>query len=159
MRLVPYYIAQIYLYPEKEEALKYAETKLKGGKSQYYDLEMKQMIGHSYFERKEYDKALPFLEDYVTKSTAKIRREDLYELSYSYYKANKLNKAIEGFKQLSGKEDSLSQNAMYLLWRCLISRTNQNQMQEMPSFCASNSSDKKQQEISTYQYVKLSCMN
>ena len=33
----------------------------------------------------------------------------------AYYKANKLNKAIEGFKQLSGKEDSLSQHAMYLL--------------------------------------------
>ena len=58
--------------------------------------------------------ALPYLEDYVTKSK-KVRREDLYELSYSYYQANQLNKAIEGFKQLSGKDDSLSQHSMYLL--------------------------------------------
>ena len=155
--VVPYYIAQIYyIQGKKEEALKYAETKLKGGKSQYYDLEMKQMIGHSYFERKEYDKALPFLEDSVSKSTAKVRREDLYELSYSYYKANKLNKAIEGFKQLSGKEDSLSQNAMYLLGDAYLRTNQKSNARNAFLFCASNSSDKKQQEISTYQYAKLS---
>src|SRR5882672_3926475 len=35
--VVPYYIAQIYyIQGKKEEALKYAETKIKGGKSQYY---------------------------------------------------------------------------------------------------------------------------
>jgi TolA-binding protein len=154
--VVPYYIAQIYyIQGKKEEALKYAETKIKGGKSQYYDLEMKQMIGHSYFERKEYDKALPYLEDYVNKTT-KVRREDLYELSYSYYKAAKWNKAIEGFKQLSGKEDSLSQNAMYLLGDAYLKTNQKSNARNAFLFCASNSSDKKQQEISKYQYAKLS---
>src|SRR5258705_12891505 len=154
--VVPYYIAQVYyIQGKKEEALKYAETKIKGGKSQYYDLEMKQMIGHSYFERKEYDKALPYLEDYVGK-TGKVRREDLYELSYSYYKAGKWNKAIEGFKQLSGKEDSLSQNAMYLLGDAYLKTNQKSNARNAFLFCASNSSDKKQQEISKYQYAKLS---
>jgi tetratricopeptide (TPR) repeat protein len=154
--VVPYYIAQIYyIQGKKEDALKYAETKIKGGKSQYYDLEMKQMIGHSYFERKEYDKALPYLEDYVNKS-AKVRREDLYELSYSYYKAAKWNKAIEGFKQLSGKEDSLSQNAMYLLGDAYLKTSQKTNARNAFLFCASNSSDKRQQEISKYQYAKLS---
>jgi TolA-binding protein len=45
----------------------------------------------------------------------KVRREDLYELSYCYYQAKSFAKAIDGFKQLSGKDDSLSQHAMYLL--------------------------------------------
>lgn len=75
---------------------------------------MKQLLGHAYFEKKQYAKALPYLEEFVTKSK-KVRREDLYELSYSYYQANNYTKAIDGFKQLSGKEDSLSQHAMYLL--------------------------------------------
>jgi TolA-binding protein len=154
--VVPYYIAQIYyIQGKKDEALKYAETKIKAGKSQYYDLEMKQMIGHAYFERKEYDKSLPYLEDYVGKS-AKVRREDLYELSYSYYKANKLNKAIDGFKQLSGKEDSLSQNAMYLLGDAYLRTNQKSNARNAFLFCASNSSDKNQQEISRYQYAKLS---
>lgn len=154
--VVPYYIAQIYyIQGKKDEALKYAETKIKGGKSQYYDLEMKEMIGHSYFERQEYDKALPYLEDYVNK-TEKVRREDLYELSYSYYKANKLDKAIQGFKQLSGKEDTLSQNAMYLLGDAYLKTNQKSSARNAFLFCASNSSNKKQQEISRYQYAKLS---
>ncbi|MGZ8557747.1 MAG: tetratricopeptide repeat protein, partial [Chitinophagaceae bacterium] len=67
--VVPYYIAQVYyIQGKKEEALKYAEAKIKTGNSQYYDLELKQMIGHAYFERKEYDKGLPYLEDYVKRS-------------------------------------------------------------------------------------------
>jgi TolA-binding protein len=154
--VVPYYIAQIYyIQDKKEEALAYAESKIKTGKSQYYDLEMKQMIGHAYFERKEYEKALPYLQDYVTRSS-KVRREDLYELSYCYYQAKQLNKAIEGFKQLSGKEDSLSQSAMYLLGDAYLKTGQKSNARNAFLFCASNSSDRKQQEISKFQYAKLS---
>ena len=154
--VVPYYIAQIYyIQDKKEEALAYAENKIKTGKSQYYDLEMKQMIGHAYFERKEYAKALPYLQDYV-KGSPKVRREDLYELSYCYYMVKDMTKAIEGFKQLSGKEDSLSQNAMYLLGDAYLKTGQKSNARNAFLFCASNSSDKKQQEISRFQFAKLS---
>lgn len=154
--VVPYYIAQIYyIQGRKEEALKYAEAKLKSGQSQYYDLEMKQMIGHAYFERKEYDKSLPYLEDYVSR-TPKVRREDLYELSYAYYRAAKYPKAIEGFRQLSGKEDSLSQSAMYLLGDAYLKTGQKSNARNAFLFCAANSSNRQQQEISKYQYAKLS---
>lgn len=154
--VVPYYIAQIYyIQGKKEDALKYAETKIKAGGSQYYDLEMKQMVGHAYFERKEYKNALPYLEEYVRRSD-KVRREDLYELSYSYYQANDLEKAIEGFRQLSGKEDSLSQSAMYLLGDAYLKTGQKANARNAFLFCASNSSDKKQQEVSRFQYAKLS---
>jgi tetratricopeptide (TPR) repeat protein len=154
--VVPYYIAQIYyIQGKKEEALAYAEAKIKTGQSQYYDLELKQMIGHAYFERKEYDKSLPYLEAYVN-SSGKVRREDLYELSYSYYQAKQYNKAIDGFKQLSGKQDSLSQSAMYLLGDAYLKTGQKSNARNAFSFCASNSSDKKQQEVSKFQYAKLS---
>ncbi|MGZ8524809.1 MAG: tetratricopeptide repeat protein, partial [Chitinophagaceae bacterium] len=154
--VVPYYIAQIYyIQGKKDEALKYAETKIKAGKSQYYDMELKQMIGHAYFERKEYDKGLPYLEDYVKRSN-KVRREDLYELSYAYYMGNQLPKAIEGFKQLSGKEDSLSQSAMYLLGDAYLKTGQKSNARNAFLFCSSNSSDKKQQEVSKFQYARLS---
>ena len=154
--VVPYYIAQIYyIQGKKEEALSYAENKIKGGKSQYYDLEMKQMIGHSYFERKEYAKALPYLEDFVTRSK-KVKREDLYELSYSYYQAKQYTKAIDGFKQLSGKDDSLSQHAMYLLGDAYLQTGQKTNARNAFLFCASNNSNPSQKEISKYQYAKLS---
>ena len=37
--------------------------------------EMKQLIGHAYFEKQEFAKALPYLEGYVNQ-TEKVRRED-----------------------------------------------------------------------------------
>ena len=154
--VVPYYIAQVYyIQGKKDEAIAYVQDKLKSGNSQYYDLEMKQLIGHAHFEKKEYAKALPYLEDYVTRSK-KVRREDLYELSYSYYQGGQFTKAIDGFKQLSGKEDSLSQHAMYLLGDAYLKTGQKSNARNAFLFCSSNSSNPTQKEISKYQYAKLS---
>lgn len=155
--VVPYYIAQIYyIQGKKDEAIAYIQNKLKtGANTQYYDLELKQLIGHAHFERKEYAMALPYLEEYVTRSK-KVRREDLYELSYCYYQANQLAKAIDGFKQLSGKDDSLSQHAMYLLGDSYLRTGQKTNARNAFLFCASNSSNASQKEISKYQYAKLS---
>ncbi|HVZ55702.1 MAG TPA: tetratricopeptide repeat protein [Chitinophagaceae bacterium] len=154
--IVPYYIAQIYyIQGKKQQALSYAEQKVKSGKAQFYDVEMKQLLGHAYFERKEYDKALPYLEAYVNKSD-KVRREDLYELSYCYYQAGQLTRAIEGFKQLSGKEDTLSQHAMYLLGDAYLRVGQKANARNAFLFCASNSSNAFLREVSRYNYAKLS---
>ena len=155
--VVPYYIAQIhYIQGQKEEAISYVQNKLKSGaNTQYYDLELKQLIGHAHFERKEFAMALPYLEDYVNRSK-KVRREDLYELSYSYYHANQLNKAIEGFKQLSGKDDSLSQHSMYLLGDAYLKIGQKTNARNAFLFCAANSSNPTQKEISRFRYAKLS---
>jgi TolA-binding protein len=155
--VVPYYIAQIYYAQgKKDEAINYIQNKLSAGSSsQYYDVELKQMLGHAYFEKKEYAKALPYLEDFVSRSK-KIRREDLYELSYCYYQARQFPKAIEGFRQLSGKDDSLSQHAMYLLGDAYLKTGQKSNARNAFLFCSSNSSYPEQKEISKYQYAKLS---
>ena len=154
--VVPYYIAQIYyIQGKKDEAIAYIQDKLDKGATQYYDLELKQMLGHAYFERKDYAKALPYLEDYVSRSK-KVRREELYELSYAYYQANNYTKAIEGFRQLSGKDDSLSQHAMYLLGDAYLKTGQKANARNAFLFGASNNSNPRQQEISKYQYAKLS---
>lgn len=154
--IVPFYITQInYALGRKEEAIAYAEKKLKEGKSQFYDLELKQLLGHAYFEKKQYGKALPYLEEFVSKSK-KVRREDLYELSYSYYQANNYTKAIDGFKQLSGKEDSLSQHAMYLLGDAYLKTGQKANARNAFLFSSSSSGNARQREISRFNYAKLS---
>jgi len=80
-----------------EKALTYGESAIKRN-GQYYDLQLKQLVGHLLFEKREFARALPYLETYVV-SSEKVRREDLYELSYCYYEAKNWNKAIQGFKQ------------------------------------------------------------
>ncbi|WEK35178.1 MAG: tetratricopeptide repeat protein [Candidatus Pseudobacter hemicellulosilyticus] len=154
-QVVPYYIANIYYsLGQKDKALEYAENKLKRG-NLYYDLEMRQIVGHAYFEKKEFAKALPYLETYVSKST-KVRREDLYELAYCQYQAGQLDKAIDGFKQISGKEDSLAQNAMYLLGDAYLKTGQKTNARNAFLICASNSSNAAQKEISQFNYAKLS---
>ncbi|HWJ27583.1 MAG TPA: tetratricopeptide repeat protein, partial [Flavisolibacter sp.] len=154
--IVPYYIAQIYyVQGKKDEAVAYAESKIKQGKTQYYDLELKQLLGHAYFEKKEYAKAQPYLEDYVGKSK-KVRKEDLYEMSYAAYQAGQYTKAIDGFKQLSGKEDSLSQHAMYLLADSYLKVNQKANARNAFLFSSSNNSNPAQKEVSRFNYGKLS---
>jgi TolA-binding protein len=153
--ITPFYIATIYYYTgEKDKALQYAESKLKAG-SQYYDLELRQLIGHAYFEKQDYSKALPYLQAYVNKSK-KVNREDLYELSYSQYQTGDYTNAIAGLKQLGGKEDSLAQNSMYLLADAYLKTNQKANARNAFLFCASNSSNDYQKEVSSFNYAKLS---
>ena len=154
-QVAPYYIAVIYyMQNDKQKAFDYAEKKLKRG-NLIYEKEMQQLVGHGYFMQQQFDKALPFLEGYVQK-TEKVTREDLYELSYSYYKTGNWNKAIEGFKQLGGNKDSLAQSAMYFLGDAYLKTGQKTNARNAFLFCSSNSSNQEQREISLYNYAKLS---
>ncbi len=153
--IVPFYISEIYYFNgEKEKAITYAENAInKGG--QYYDLQLRQLVGHALFEKRKFKEALPYLETFVNKND-KVRREDLYELSFCYYETKSWENAIKGLKQLGGKEDSLAQNSMYLLADAYLKVNDKPNARNAFSFCASNSSNVVQKEISQFSYAKLS---
>jgi len=154
-KVVPYYVANIYLAQgEKDKAIEYAEARLKKG-NQYYDAELRQLVGHGYYEKQDFARALPYLEQYVNLSK-KVTREDLYELSYCYYQTKNWNKAIAGFKQMAGAKDSLAQNAMYLLGDAYLKTAQKANARNAFLFCSMNSSNPKQKEISKFNYAKLS---
>src|SRR5687767_4831761 len=69
---------------------------------------------------------------------------------------NQLSKAIEGFRQLSGKEDSLSQHAMYLLGDAYLRTAQKANARNAFLFSAANNSNQTQREISRFIYAKLS---
>lgn len=154
-KIVPYYVTEIYYFNgDKDKAIEYGAAALGKG-NQYYDLQLRQLVGHAWFEKKEYDNALPYLEQYVS-HVEKVRREDLYELSYCYYEARQWDKAIAGFKELGGKEDSLAQNSMYLLADAYLKTNQKPSARSAFLFCALNSSNAVQKEISKFHYAKLS---
>jgi TolA-binding protein len=154
-QVVPFYLTQIYyLTGQKDKAIKYGEERLKYVQP-YYDAEMKQLVGHALFEKKEFARALPYLEQFMSQAE-KVRREDVYELSYCYYYQKNYDKAISGFKQLSGKEDSLSQNSMYLLADCYLTTKNMPGARQAFLFCSQNNSNSVQREVSLFNYAKLS---
>ncbi|WP_346320041.1 tetratricopeptide repeat protein [Chitinophaga sp. YIM B06452] len=153
--VVPYYIAEIYYFQGKRDQLiAYAEPLVRKG-NVYYDAELKQLLGQAYFEKKDYPKALPYLEEY-NDNADEVRREDVYQLSYAYYQTANLDKAIAGFKQLSSEKDSLGQNSMYLLGDCYLRTGQKANARNAFAFSARNSSNARQQEISRFNYGKLS---
>jgi TolA-binding protein len=153
--VVPYYIAEIYYFQGKRDQLiSYGEPLVKKG-GLYYEAELKQLLGQAYFEKQQYEKALPYLQEYQD-NAEEVRKEDIYQLSFSYYQTGNYAKAINGFKQLSSEKDSLGQNSMYLLGDCYL-RTNQKaNARNAFAFCARNSTNAQQQEISRFNYGKLS---
>ena len=154
--VVPYYIAEIYYFQgKKEESLRYGESVLARGGTLYYEEEMKLLMGQLHFEKKEFGKALPLLEYYVNNSN-KVDKEVLYEVSYCYYQDNQLQKAIDGFKQLSNQKDSMGQNSMYLLGDCYLRTGQKANARNAFQYCAYNNSNAKQQEVSRFIYAKLS---
>ena len=153
--MVPFYIAQIYYFQgKKDEVLRYGESKL--GQNDIADRQdLNLLLGQIYFEKKDFAKALPLLKAYVENSD-KVSKEVMYELSYCYYNANDVQKAIEGFKQLSNEKDSLGQNSMYLLGDLYLRTGQKENARNAFLYSADNNSNRKQQEISRFNYAKLS---
>lgn len=153
--VVPYYIMQIYyLQGDQAKAISYGEAAISKS-DQYYARDMKQLLGHAYFDRQEFSKALPYLETYVT-GTQDASREDIYELSYCYYDNKQYDQAIVGFKQLGGKEDSLAQNSMYLLGDSYLKTGQKANARNAFLFCSLNSNNAEQKRIAQFNYAKLS---
>ncbi len=154
-KVVPYYLASInYIIGQKEKSLKIAEASLKKN-DLLFRPEINQLLGHAYFQQKDFKKAEPLLESYY-KQSSKVTREQLYELSYCYYSNEKLTLAAEGLKQLSEGADSLSQDAMFLLGDVYLRTGNKASARNAFAFCSGNSSNTRQREIAKYFYAKLS---
>ncbi|MCC9043335.1 tetratricopeptide repeat protein [Myroides sp. M-43] len=76
--------------------------------------ELSKIIGESYFNLKQYDKALPHLLAYQGKG-GKWSNTDFYQLGYTYYKSKDYPKAIEQFNKIIGGDNAIAQNAYYHL--------------------------------------------
>ena len=153
-KIVPYYIASIkFINKDYKGVVDYAEPKLKENIS--YQNEIKHLLGNSYYELKDYDKALLYLEQY-TQNTAKVTPEDYYILGYVQAQRGKCDKAIDNLVQLSPLETALGQNAMFLLGQCYEKTGNKTEARTAFLQAARMNFDKAIQEEAWFQYAKLS---
>lgn len=117
--------------------------------------ELNKIIGESYFNLKQYDKAIPYLTQYKGKK-GKWSNTDFYQLGYAYYKQNDYENAIAQFNKIIGGNDSVAQNAYYHLGESYL-KTNAKQ-QALNAFknASEMEFDAKIQEDATLNYAKLS---
>jgi len=111
-------------------------------------------MGHLLFEKKQYQKAVPYLAKYVAAQEI-VEVQDLYQLSFCYFQDQQWEKSIEGFKKLANVEDSLGQNSMYLLGTAYLKVNDKNGAKNAFMLCASKSINLAQKEISLFNYGKL----
>ena len=153
-KLTPFYISQLYYFlGDVDKAMQTCDAALKIN-GQFYELKLKQLMGHLLFEKKQYEKALPYLSDYISvQKTADP--QDLYQLSFCYFQSQNWEKAIPGFKELANVEDSLGQNSMYLLATSYLKVNDKNGAKNAFLICATKSVNLSQKEISLFNYGKL----
>ena len=101
-----------------EEAISLAKQQMAKGDRKEKS-ELSKIIGESYFNLKQYDNAIPFLEDYKGKR-GRWSNTDYYLLGYSYYKQGDFANAIQQFNKIIGGTNSVSQNAYYHLAECYL---------------------------------------
>ena len=81
--------------------------------------ELNKIIGESYFNKKEYEAAIPYLKEYQGKN-GKWNNTDFYQLGYAYYKQGEYELAINQFNKIVEGSNSVAQNAYYHLGECYL---------------------------------------
>jgi TolA-binding protein len=154
--IVPYYEAEInYFQGKYDKVLELSNRYLRKSDKLFYDKEMHLLTGQTLFEQKKFKEALPYFEYYYDNSE-KIRKEELYELAYAYYRVEKWPEAIEKFQPLSNTQDSLGQTSMYLLGDCYLKTGDKKGARNAFGICADMDFNASQKEAASFLYAKLS---
>lgn len=76
--------------------------------------EINKIIGESYFNLGEYEKAIPYLKEYKGER-GKWNNTDYYQLGYAYYQQGEYENAISEFNKIIDGRNEVAQNAYYHL--------------------------------------------
>ena len=117
--------------------------------------ELNKIIGESYFNLKQYDKAIPYLVAYKGKK-GKWNNTDFYQLGYAYYKQKDYENAISQFNKIIGGKDFVAQNAYYHLGESYLNTNKKQQALNAFKNASEMQFDAAIQEDASLNYAKLS---
>ena len=123
--VLPYYLLQINYLKENYNDVVSEGPAIIAAASDDQVNELNKILGDSYYELKEYSKAIPYLEAFKG-VRGKKTIEDYYRLGYCYYKSKAYEKAIPAFEKATFQENELAQNAFYHLADCYLNLDDKN---------------------------------
>ena len=152
--VVPFYIVQmLYLRKDYDQILEIAPDIVNmAGKDRA--VELYRFIGDAYYNKENYEEALPYLEKFAT-GTKISGREDKYQLGYCYYRTGEYDKAVKLLLEIPARSDILSQNVWYVLGDCYLQTGNKKRAQFGFAQASKLNFDKKIQEDALFNYAKL----
>lgn len=120
--LVPYYLSQIYYLQKKyQEVVDYAPAVLDSAPPKREE-EIKKIIGNSYYELGNYDKAIGYLKSFL--GARKSNYKDQYQLGYSYFQMQQYEEAKTYLQNSISEDDTLNQLAYYQIGELNIKTNN-----------------------------------
>ena len=154
-QVVPYYLCNIYYAQKKyDKVISYAEPLMSNTKLIYY-AEINSILGQSYFQKNQYNKALPYLSYYAEKAN-NIRDEDYYQLAYTQFKTNDYQGALTTLKETGDDNDTLYQHIQYLYGNCYLKLNKKDEARNAFSEASRIGVDEKIHEDALFNYGKLS---
>jgi TolA-binding protein len=117
--------------------------------------ELNKIIGESYFNLKQYDKAIPYLKEYKGKK-GRWNNTDFYQLGYAYYQQKDYENAISQFNKIIDGKDFVAQNAYYHLGESYFKTDRKQQALNAFKNASEMDFDAKIQEDASLNYAKLS---
>ena len=111
--LVPYYLSQLYYMQGKyDELLAYAPAILES-ESPKRELEIRKLVGDSYYKTKKYKEAIPYLSAFLERKAGV--EVDYYQLGIAYFETAQYSEAMSFLEKSIGDNDTLSQSAYYYI--------------------------------------------
>lgn len=153
--VVPAYVVQInFMLKVYDEVISYGEPLLKNDKIKERQT-IAQYVGQSYYEKGNYKKALPFIEEYVEK-TPKVTEDIFYQLAYTQYRSDRCSDAIANFEQINSLNSKLGQHALYNQANCQLKIGKKKEARLSFEQASEKDFDKAMKEDALMNYAKLS---
>lgn len=156
--VVPFYIVQIYYINENYDGILEMAPSLIDQAGKKRETELYRFIGDAHFQKGNYSEAIPWLEKFISE-TRLSDRNDKYELAYSYYSTDEIEKAARLFNQVVGGSDILTQNAYYMLGSCYLKSNDKKKAQMAFSAASKMNYDPAVQEEALFNFAKLAYEN
>jgi TolA-binding protein len=117
--------------------------------------QLNKIIGESYFNLKNYSKAIDYLKEYRG-DRGKWNNTDYYQLGYAYYETGDYDSAIDEFSKIIGGEDFVAQNAYYHLAKAYLKTDKKTQALNAFKNVTEMDFDKDLKQDAFLNYAKLS---
>ena len=150
--LVPFYLTQIYYLQKKyDQLLAYAPAVLDSAPPKRED-EIRKLIGNAYYETREYNKSINYLDKYLQRNTGSI--EDFYQLGYAHFKDKNYTQAINFLQKAILNNDTITQNSFYYIGESNIRLGNKRSAKDAFRNAYKIEIDKDVQEDALFNYAK-----
>ena len=151
--IVPYYIAQIYFYLDRNDELIAMSDDLIAKSKDTRKAEIQQMVGEVYYKQNNYEKAL----EYYNKANDIVPQSNDYQIGYCYYQLKEYEKAVPFLEKYVSANDTISQNALYHLGDIYLYLRDKDKARAMFLQASTMDYNSKIKEEALYNYAKLSC--